>query len=83
MKVHQLVHGYKKGHTELSTTANLPDDDSELITRLSDLSGSISSKGKLPHYVTLYPLKNKKYFAVAKTWPDLDAKRPEIGRAHV
>lgn len=82
MKVHQLVHGYKKGHTELSTTANLPDDDSELITRLSDLSGSISSKGKLPHYVTLYPLKNKKYFAVAKTWPDLDAKRPGCVLTH-
>lgn len=82
MKVHQFVHGYDKGHTELASSMRLGDDDSELVARLSDLSGSISSKGKIPSYLTSYPLQKAPLYAVAKTWMDLDAKRPGCVLTH-
>ncbi len=74
-QVHQLLHGYRSGHGQISASIRLPDRDSELVTRLSDLSGSLSSGLQLDPYLTLYPLPSRKFFAVARTWPDPDAPR--------
>lgn len=75
VKVHQLLHGYRGGHGQISASARLPDRDSELITRLSDLSGSLSSGLQLDTYLTVYPLPSRTFVAVARTWPDPEAPR--------
>jgi len=45
------------------------------VTRLSDLSGSLSTDIELSPYLTCYPLLSAGLFALAKTWPDLKAAR--------
>ena len=49
--------------------------DSELVTRLSDLSGSLSSGLQIEPYLTSYPLPNGEFHAIARTWPDAQAAR--------
>ena len=73
--IHQLLHGYRSGHGQIAASTRLPERDSELITRLSDLSGSLSSGLQLDPYLTVYPLPSRKYVAVARTWPDPEAPR--------
>jgi hypothetical protein len=75
LKVEQLLHGYRSGHSQLAASIRLPPRDSELVTRLSDLSGSLSSGLKLDSYLTAYPLPSRTYFALARTWPDPEAPR--------
>lgn len=74
-QVHQLLHGYRSGHGQISASLKLADRDSELITRLSDLSGSLSSGLQLDPYLTVYPLPSQTFFALARTWPDPEAPR--------
>ena len=74
-KVEQLLHGYQRGHEQLAGSIRLSARDAELITRLSDLSGSLSGAPKFSSYLTVYPLPSGVYFALAKTWPDPDAAR--------
>lgn len=74
-QVHQLLHGYRSGHGQIAASIRLTARDSELITRLSDLSGSLSSGLQLDPYLTVYPLPSRRFFAVARTWPDPDALR--------
>ena len=74
-KVHQLLHGYRSGHGQISSSARLNARDSDLVTRLSDLSGSLSTGTKFSSYVTFYPLPTRDYYALAKTWPDPNAPR--------
>lgn len=73
--VQQLLHGYRSGHGQIAASIKLAGRDSELITRLSDLSGSLSSGLQIDPYLTVYPLPSRQYFAVARTWPDLQAPR--------
>lgn len=73
--VHQLLHGYRRGHERLAGSIRLPDRDADLITRLSDLSGSLAAGLKFDSYLTLYPLPSGRYYAIARTWPDPDAPR--------
>jgi GTPase-associated protein 1, N-terminal domain type 1 len=75
VKLHQLLHGYKGGHGRMAGSLKLPDRDAETITRLSDLSGSLSSGVKLAPYLTVYPLPSQQLFAIARTWADHDAQR--------
>ena len=75
LKVEQLLHGYRRGHEQLASSVKLPPRDTELITRLSDLSGSLSSFPKISTYLTVYPLPNQEHFAVSRTWPDHEASR--------
>lgn len=72
---HQLLHGYRGGHGQIAASTKLLERDAELVSRLSDLSGSLSSGLQIPTYLTLYPLPSKKHFAVARTWGDPDAPR--------
>ena len=75
LNVEQLLHGYRRGHEQLASSIKLPARDAELITRLSDLSGSLASAPKFASYLTVYPLPSGAYFALARTWPDPDATR--------
>ncbi len=75
MKVQQLLHGYRSGHGQISSSVRLGAQDADLITRLSDLSGSLSTGTRFASYLTFYPLPTREYYAVAKTWPDPDAPR--------
>ena len=74
-EIQQLLHGYRRGHEELAGSVRLPSRDTELVTRLSDLSGSLSGSPKFGPYLTTYPLPSGQYYAVAKTWPDIAALR--------
>lgn len=74
-QVHQLLHGYRSGHGQISSSIRLNARDSDLVTRLSDLSGSLSTGTKFSSYVTFYPLPTRDYYALAKTWPDPNAPR--------
>jgi hypothetical protein len=73
--IHQLLHGYRGGHGQWHASTKLVDDDAELTTRLSDLSGSLSSGLQFQSYLTVYPLPSQRFFALAKTWPDPQAPR--------
>ncbi len=75
MVVHQLLHGYKRGHQLLAGSIQLDSQSDELITRLSDLSGSMTFDLDVVPYLTCYPLPNLKYYAVGKTWLDTSAPR--------
>lgn len=74
-QIHQALHGYRSGHGQIAASIKLAVRDSELITRLSDLSGSLSSGLQVEPYLTVYPLPSQNFFAVARTWPDLEAPR--------
>ena len=75
LQVHQLYHGYRRGHEQLASSTNLARGDSEVVTRLSDLSGTLVSGLEFKSYLTMYPLPSSKFYAVAMTRPDLDAPR--------
>ncbi len=74
-EVHQILHGYDGGHRRLAGSTRLLSEDGYLIDRISDLSGSLLDLKIFDPYFTGYPLPNKEYYALAKTWPDLNAKR--------
>lgn len=75
IRVHQLLHGYRHGHELLAGSIRLSAPDSDLVTRLSDLSGSLGSDQKFVSYLTAYPLPSGKFYALATTWPDESAPR--------
>ena len=74
-QIQQMVHGYRRGHEQLAASAQLDAADSELVTRISDLSGSLSGAPEFLSYLTCYPLPSRRFFAVARTWPDHEASR--------
>jgi hypothetical protein len=73
--VHQALHGYRRGHELLAGSVRLPPAVADLVTRLSDLSGSTASDWKFTSYLTGYPLSDAGYFAIARTWEDKNAAR--------
>jgi GTPase-associated protein 1, N-terminal domain type 1 len=73
--IHQLFHGYRRGHEQLAASVRLSQADSDVVTRLSDLSGTLLSGFVLKSYLTLYPLPSSKFYAVALTRPDPSAPR--------
>lgn len=72
---HQLLHGYKSGHGRIAGSIKLTERDADLVTRLSDLSGSLSSGVLVKPYLTVYPLPSQQFFAIARTWLDDEAPR--------
>ncbi len=73
--VHQMLHGYRRGHELLAASVQLSSSASDLVTRLSDLSGSIASGWEFTSYITGYPVDGTTYFALARTWEDKKAAR--------
>ena len=75
VQVHQLLHGYRRGHRLLSGSISLSQEQIELVTRLSDLSGLLTNDTTFDEYITSYPLPNSNFYALARTWPDNQASR--------
>lgn len=73
--VHQTVHGYHRGHTELASSTNLERTDSDLLTRLSDLSGALLQSQEFNSYLSFYPLPSNSFYAIGQTWLDDEAPR--------
>lgn len=73
--VHQALHGYRRGHELLAGSVRLPPTVADLVTRLSDLSGSMAAGWEFTSYLTGYPLSDAGYFALARTWEDREAAR--------
>ncbi len=74
-QIEQLLHGYRRGHERLAGSVKLPPRDADLITRLSDLSGSLTDVSTFAPYLTVYPLPLSSYYAAARTWLDVSAPR--------
>lgn len=74
VEVHQLVHGYDRGHELLAQSIRLTGRDLDEVARLSDLSGLQSAEPTPPH-LSCYPLPSGQFFALARTWLDDDAGR--------
>jgi hypothetical protein len=75
LQIHQLLHGYRRGHQLLAGSLVLPAKSAELVKRLSDLSGLLTNNADFPPYLTAYPLVDSKFYALAKTWADHKAAR--------
>lgn len=72
--IEQTIHGYDRGHQLLGTSVDLSTKDADRIAQLSDLSG-LPVSDSIPDYLTCYPLPSGEFFALARTWPDLNAPR--------
>lgn len=72
--VHQLVHGYARGHELLGQSLKLSSGDLDEVARLSDLSG-LQLQDETPPYLTCYPLPSGDFYAFGKTWIDDQAPR--------
>ncbi|MFH2000917.1 MAG: hypothetical protein ABIK28_14645 [Planctomycetota bacterium] len=75
MRIHQLYHGYRRGHEQIAASTNLSQADSDAITRLSDLSGTPLSGFAFESYLSMYPLPSSMFYALALTRPDRSAPR--------
>jgi hypothetical protein len=73
--VHQLVHGYEKGHSLLASSCSLPKPALEMVREQSDLSGPLPAGVSVPPYLTAYPVAGTDFYALGRTWPDIDAPR--------
>lgn len=73
--VEQVLHGYRRGHERLAGSIKLANADADLITRLSDLSGTLSASTLFEPYLTVYPLPSGSFYAIAQTWLDTQATR--------
>ncbi len=77
--VHQLVHGYARGHRLLASSIPLVESVASVINRASDAAPNFRpSHGP---YLTGYGLPDGSW-ALARTWPALDADRPNTVRTH-
>lgn len=70
----QTIHGYDRGHQLLAASTELSTKDLDRISQLSDLSG-LPIGSEIPDYLTCYPLPSGAFYALARTWLDLDAPR--------
>ena len=75
LAIHQLIHGYRRGHQLLASSIRLSSKSNELTKRLSDLSGLLTRESNFAPYLTSYPLPDNDFHALAKTWPDVNASR--------
>lgn len=73
--VHQLLHAYRRGHQLLAGSTRLKSQNADMVARLSDLSGSLTTEAEFRPYVTAYPLPSGDFYAIAKTWLDINAPR--------
>ena len=74
-QVHQSLHGYADGHSQLATSIKLSPRDARAMLVLSDLAGA---GGKVPEsgYLTGYPLFDAGLYVLAKTWEATEMRRP-------
>lgn len=76
MIIEQALHGYNKGHGLLASSFSFkPNDDSSLMSVLSDWTGYRDASGD-DAYMTFYPLSHGERYAFAKTWYAEEMERP-------
>ena len=76
MIIEQALHGYNKGHGLLASSSPFkPNDDSSLMSVLSDWTGYRDESGE-DAYMTFYPLSHGERYAFAKTWYAAEMERP-------
>lgn len=73
--IEQTLHGYSSGHTLIASSVTLSPDSKRIMLPISDMSGSSMQAG-FESYITGYPLKTEKKYAIAKTWYAPEMKRP-------
>lgn len=73
--VHQALHGYRRGHELITSSIRLPPHAADMVTRLSDLSGSLIAGWEFRPYVTGYPVGGTGFYAISRTWDDKSATR--------
>ena len=73
--VHQQFHGYRSGHQLLSASIALDAKDQDAVDQLSDLAGSVRPGEVFNPYLSAYPVPSGSFYILAKTFPDLGARR--------
>jgi hypothetical protein len=81
MIIHQMLYGYKNGHSLFSTSVDLPSEDKSLLLELSDWSGV--NEQRVSSYLTGFPLIQSGYYALIRTWYADDMSRPGCAWSHV
>jgi hypothetical protein len=74
-QIEQALHGYGDGHRQFACSASLSTQDAQILLALSDVAGSglqIDEGG----YLTGYPLKDARFYALARTWAAPEQRRP-------
>lgn len=73
--VNQALHGYSDGHRLIASSVKLSKPSQRLMLILSDLSGP-NIKQEFMSYLTGYPLKDDKCYALSRTWYADEMERP-------
>ncbi|MCQ0034324.1 hypothetical protein [Burkholderia glumae] len=68
IRIDQALHGYSKGHKELSTSIELDDQSRTTMLMMSDLL-AVSDLRPNESYLTIYPLRSASRHVIARTWP--------------
>lgn len=77
--IHQLVHGYDRGHRLLAGSTPVADDVAAVVGRTSDAVPNY--RPSTGPYLTGYSLPGGGY-ALARTWPAIEAQRPNTVWTH-
>lgn len=75
IKIQQALWGYSDGHHLLESSTPLSNQTMRILSPLTDLSGS-ESPLSFDGYLTGYPLKDEKCYALSKTWYATEMSRP-------
>ena len=75
IKIQQALWGYSDGHHLLETSTPLSNQTKKILGSLTDLSGN-ESPPSFDGYLTGYPLKEEKCYALSKTWYATEMSRP-------
>jgi hypothetical protein len=76
IQIDQQCHGYKGGHQALGSSVKLKREDQDALDRMSDISGPLRPDEKFSPYLTTYLTPSGSFYVVARTWQDLEARRP-------
>lgn len=71
--VDQVVHGYKNGHRQLTSSLKLDEGSAATMLSLSDL---LVEPGTVATYLTGYPLREANRYVIARTWLAPEMSRP-------
>lgn len=82
VKAHQLLYGYDDGHRLLAGSFCPEPRVARALLALSDLSDS-AQLGSSHSYITGYPFLREGFYALCKTWPAPEMKRPGCVWTHI
>ena len=77
MRIEQLLHGYQDGHGLLAGSLQVKSaQDAACLSTMSDWSGYRDPHNQDHSYITTYPLPDRNYYVVAKSWYAYEMERP-------